>query len=80
MHFKQMIDSEQIETVLNAFYIMREAMLVGSILRISESWTNMIQQDLNKLQEHNIILQNKILSKIEIQSRLGCSWNLVFGH
>ena len=59
-----MIDSEQIETVLNAFYIMWEAMLVGSILSIKESWTNMIQQDLNKLQEPYIILQNEILSKI----------------
>ena len=52
------------KTVLNAFYIMREAMLVGSILSIRESWTNMIQQDLNKLQEPYIILLNKILSKI----------------
>ena len=63
MDFNQMFDSEQIETVLNAYYIMREPMLVGSILSISESLTNMIQQDLNKLQEPSI-LQNKILLNI----------------
>ena len=45
-----------------AAVIMREAMLVGSMLSNSESWSIMTQNDLDKLQKPETILQNKILS------------------
>ena len=43
--------------------IMREAMLIGSMLTNSESWINLIQQNLNKLQKPDTILQRKLLSE-----------------
>ena len=41
---------------------MREAILVGSMLSNSESWINVTQQDLDKLQKPDTILQNKFLA------------------
>ena len=43
--------------------IMREAMLVGSMLTNSESWINLTQQDLDKLQKPDTNLLRKLLSE-----------------
>ena len=46
-----------------AAMIMREAMLIGSMLTNSESWINLTQQDLDKLLKPDTILQRKLLSE-----------------
>ena len=46
-----------------AAIIMREAMLIGSMLTNSESWINLTQQDLDKLHKPDTILQRKLLSE-----------------
>ena len=43
--------------------IMREAMLIGSMLTNSESWINLTQQDLDKLQKPDTNLLRKLLSE-----------------
>ena len=48
---------------------MREAMLAGSMLSNSESWINLTQQDLDKLQKPDTILQHKLLSNSENPSK-----------
>ena len=62
-----------------AAVIMREAIFVGSMLSNSESWSNMTQHDLDKLQNLTQYFKIRYHQIVEIQAELLCSWNLVFG-
>ena len=58
------------EHTYKAAIIMREAMLIGSMLTNSESWINLTQQDLDKLQKPDTILQRKLLSEAGNSSKV----------
>ena len=45
-------------------------MLIGSMLTNSESWINLIQQNLDKLQKPDTILQRKLLSELGNPSKV----------
>ena len=61
-----------------AALLMREAMLIASMLTNSETWINLTQQDLDKLQKPDTLLQNFFYLSQVTQAKLSCSLNLVF--
>ena len=55
--------------------LMRESMLLGSMLNNAESWININKTDLNNLEKPDTILQKLILSEKEAQVKYSCIWS-----
>ena len=55
--------------------LIRESILLESMLNNAESWININETDLNNLEKPDTILQKLILSEKEAQVKYSCIWS-----